>query len=69
MKMLIDDNIGCSKEEQFNFSLRSKTGVKIKVGNKFFNITMDVSEKYNVTEFVPEFELTEDEFKNLNIVQ
>lgn len=49
----------------FNICVKSKTGCNIKVSNKNYNIYIDNNGKYNVTEFLPDFELTEEEFKKL----
>ena len=63
MKMLDKKNFDLSDDFLFGISLRSISGVNIKVGDKNYNMVLDNSGSYLIKEFIPEFELTEEEFK------
>ncbi len=65
MKLLRKNNFEIPEETLFEFSLKSRPGVNIKVNNKYFNIVSDNKGSNLITEFIPEFELTEEEFYKL----
>lgn len=61
--MLDKKNFDLSDDILFGISLRSISGVNITVGNKNYNMILDNNGSFLIKEFIPEFELTEEEFK------
>lgn len=49
----------------FDICLKSKSGCNIKVGDKNYNVYVNNVGEYVTTEFKPDYELSEEEFKNL----
>ena len=49
----------------FDVCLNSKAGCNVKVGDKNYNVVIDNGGDYIITEFTPDFELTEEEFKKI----
>ena len=47
----------------FDMCLRSKSGCNIKVGDKHYNVYVNNIGNYVITEFMLDYELTEEEFK------
>jgi hypothetical protein len=47
----------------FDICLKSKSGCNIKVGDKNYNVYVGHTGEYIVNEFVPDFELNEEEYK------
>ena len=63
MKLINNKNFDLSDDFLFGVSLRSNSGVNVKVGEKYYNMVIDSTGSYLVKEFLLEFELTEEEFK------
>ena len=52
-------------EKYFDICLKSKSGCNIKVDDKFYNVHINNTGEYIVSEFVVDFELDNEEFKKL----
>jgi hypothetical protein len=65
MKLLRDLPSENLEDSFFRICIQSKSGCNIRVLNKNYNIYLNNDGKYIVSEFIPDFELTEDEFKKL----
>ena len=63
MKNLNKKNFDLSDDFLFGSSLRSNSGVNIKVGDKNYNVILENDGSFLIKEFIPDFELTEEEFK------
>ena len=63
MKILGKKKIDLPVKVLFDMSLKSNSGVNIKVGNKTYNIVLDSDGLFLIKDFVPEFKLTKKEFK------
>jgi len=66
MKILINPPSESMKDSFFGIALRSKSGANIRVGKKLYKVYVDNTGEYNIDEVIPEFELTEEEFKKIN---
>mgnify|MGYP005997225059 CR=1 FL=1 len=62
MKLLRKIPSDTIKDSFFDICVKSKSGCNIIVGDKNYNVTIDNNE-YIITEFKPDYELTEEEFK------
>jgi hypothetical protein len=66
MKYLGDNRFNFTEEEMFNLQINSISGCKVKVGDEYYSVWKEGSTvRYN--KFHIDFELTEEEFKGLNI--
>ena len=63
MKTLIENKFSSSEEEYLNMALRSTSGANIRVDNRLYSVSLNRSGGYFIEEFIPEFELSEEEFK------
>jgi len=66
MKYLGDNKFNFTEEEMFNLQINSISGCKIKVGDEYYNVRKERS-TVRCNKFHIDFELTEEEFKGLNI--
>ena len=51
----------------FDWCIKSKSGCNVVVDRKYYNICVNTVGEYVTTEFEIDYELTEEEFKGLNI--
>tara|TARA_R110002020_G_scaffold138469_7_gene308593 strand:- start:51610 stop:51819 length:210 start_codon:yes stop_codon:yes gene_type:complete len=65
MKTLIENNFESLEDILFEMSLRSTSGTNIRVDDKLYNVVLNSVGQYIIEEFIPEFELTKEEFEKL----
>ena len=65
MKTLIENNFESLEDILFEMSLRSTSGTNIRVDYKLYNVVLNSVGQYIIEEFIPEFELTKEEFEKL----
>jgi len=63
MKRLLKSHFDFTDERLFNMSLNSNSITNIRVGDRLYGVDYLSDGKYLITEFITEFELTEEEFK------
>jgi len=63
MKRLLKSHFDFTDERLFNMSLNSNSITNIRVGDRLYGVDCLSDGKYLITEFITEFELTEEEFK------
>jgi len=66
MKLLREIPSKSMEDEFFDICVKSRSGCNIIVGEKQYNVIIDSTGSYIVSEFKADYELTEEEFKRFN---